>query len=127
MRRVQFLFVMLTILAQGVEGVSVPNPVPNFQCSSWTFSENLGGLTLSEPAMEFWNNRYVIVVRGGDNSLWVKEWNNGMVKDWYNIGGQTPDSPKLVIENNGLWLYVKGGGKPSTKSNILAKGCGMIG
>ncbi|MBI3274138.1 MAG: hypothetical protein HYZ69_03260 [Candidatus Colwellbacteria bacterium] len=75
---------------------------------------NLGGETPSLPAIQAFNNRLVIALRGNAASgygVYVKEVGQGgsVLRDWYWVNqGSTSDAPQLKIEGNTLAMYIKG-------------------
>lgn len=54
------------------------------------------------------DDHLVVAVRGMDNNIWVKEWKNKALKNWYVIGGPVNTRQKLVKESGQLWLYAQG-------------------
>jgi hypothetical protein len=78
-------------------------------CRNWAYIDSLGGQVTSRPIMQKWLNSYIIAVRGMDNNVWIREWSEHNLTDWHMLNGkQTLELPKFSIENDGLWLYIKG-------------------
>jgi len=68
----------------------------------------LGGRAKSQPIIIEWNNSLIVAVQGMDDSVWIKEWNITSLTRWYRLSGATIAPPRFSIEENTLWIYVKG-------------------
>ena len=81
----------------------------------------LGGLLEAQPVLLAFNDRFIIVGQGRDDSLYAREWTpltmeswdtarNGEYEgltDWYSLDGSAVASPKLSIENGNLFVTIK--------------------
>jgi hypothetical protein len=92
--------------------VTIPPPAADASCpsgQSFGNTQSLGGAASNEPIVENTGNRLIIVVRGLDNQIWVKERrDDGSFKEWYSLAGHTPARPKIVEESGTLRIYVQG-------------------
>ncbi len=103
----------INFVAQSCESPpSIPPPASDASCpsgQSFGNTQSLGGAASNEPIVENTGNRLIIVVRGLDNQVWVKERrDDGSFKEWYSLAGHTPARPKIVEESGTLRIYVQG-------------------
>jgi hypothetical protein len=77
--------------------------------ASWRNWESLGGVLTSGPAVSSWSNgRLDTFVRGTDNALWHKWFQNGW-SNWESLGGVLTSSPGVSSWRSGrLDVFVRG-------------------
>jgi len=79
------------------------------ECDTVAYLDSLGGSAKSHPVMRQFNGKFIIVVRGQDDKIWAREWNNAPLTDWYQINeGTTAGNLRLEIENGNLIIYAQG-------------------
>ena len=76
---------------------------------TWIGWESLGGVLTSAPAASSWAaNRLDVFVRGTDNALWHKWWQNGW-SGWESLGGVLMSAPAAVSWGpNRIDIFVRG-------------------
>jgi hypothetical protein len=76
---------------------------------TWSGWESLGGVLTSSPSVASWApNRLDVFVRGTDNALWHKWWNNGW-SGWESLGGVLTSAPAAVSWGpNRIDIFVRG-------------------
>ena len=78
--------------------------------TNWSNWESLGGGLTSDPAVSSWSSgRLDTFVRGGDNALWHKWYQNGW-SNWESLGGFLTSSPAAASWSSGrIDTFVRGG------------------
>jgi len=88
-------------------------------CSGWTYLSNIGGVAKYDPAVIAANNKLIIAAAGGDNALWINEFDPANNQnEWYSLDGtltsgvslaQTADA-KIIASvrggDNAIWKRI---------------------
>src|SRR5882724_8138015 len=79
------------------------------QATAWHSWEDLGGIITEGPAVSSWSpGRLDCFVKGSDNALWHKWYNNGW-SDWESLGGTFDGQPAAVSWDFGrIDCFVRG-------------------
>jgi hypothetical protein len=102
------LSLLLLFFLSGAAYAVIPDPEPDGACPSWAYLNSLGGQAKSEPVIQSYNGRLIVIVQGMNDGIWVKEWNRTVLTGWYMIpDGSTYSRPKLALDN-ALFMYVNG-------------------
>ncbi|MEK7631031.1 MAG: GBS Bsp-like repeat-containing protein [Patescibacteria group bacterium] len=102
---------------QSVTVTQTPEPptVAEASCAtSWGPDISIGGTPNigRNPAvakLPFGDERLIVAMWGSDSRVYVKEWENNTLVDWYQVNnGMTAGRPKLVTISGELWLFISG-------------------
>lgn len=76
---------------------SVSRTQVNPATSAVTSQQDLGGFSRSEPSAVSWGAGHsAVAVRGGDEALYVMQFENGVSQGWVNLGGRLTWNPDVV-------------------------------